>query len=133
MKWRVIVELIGSDGTIQAHEVNAGGSNTAECSAEPGRVDAGGRKTDARAIAGPSRAGTDAGILPPTAALLLLRVATAAHGCLGLGGCCRCLERWSADTRRLCLISPWFSGMPICNHSFWVMGITAYLSDIGSL
>jgi hypothetical protein len=33
MKWRVMVELIGSDGTVHAHEVNAGGSNTAECSA----------------------------------------------------------------------------------------------------
>ena len=26
MKWRVMVELIGSDGTVHAHEVNAGGS-----------------------------------------------------------------------------------------------------------
>src|SRR5271157_3284384 len=34
MKWRVVVELIGSDGTVHAYEVNAGGSNTAECSAE---------------------------------------------------------------------------------------------------
>jgi hypothetical protein len=34
MKWRVMMELIGSDGTIHAHEVNAGGSNTAEWSAE---------------------------------------------------------------------------------------------------
>src|SRR5580700_9373879 len=34
MKWRVMVELIGSDGIAHAHEVNAGGSNTAECSAE---------------------------------------------------------------------------------------------------
>jgi hypothetical protein len=29
-----MAELIGSDGTVHAHEVNAGGSNTAECSAE---------------------------------------------------------------------------------------------------
>ena len=34
MKWRVMVELIGSDGIAHAHEVNAGRSNTAECSAE---------------------------------------------------------------------------------------------------
>ena len=34
MKWRAMVELIGSDSTVHAHEVNAGGSNTAECSAE---------------------------------------------------------------------------------------------------
>src|SRR6202790_4324190 len=33
MKWRVMVELTGSDGTVRAHEVSAGGSNTAECSA----------------------------------------------------------------------------------------------------
>ena len=33
MKWRVMVELIGSDGTVRAVEVSAGGSNTAECSA----------------------------------------------------------------------------------------------------
>jgi hypothetical protein len=34
MKWRVMVELIGSDGAVHAHEVTAGGNNTAECSAE---------------------------------------------------------------------------------------------------
>jgi hypothetical protein len=33
MKWRVMVELSGSDGTVHAHEVCTGGSNTAECSA----------------------------------------------------------------------------------------------------
>lgn len=33
MKWRVMVELIGSDGTVRACEVSVGGSNTAECSA----------------------------------------------------------------------------------------------------
>ena len=32
-KWRVIVELTGSDGTIRTCEVSAGGTNTAECSA----------------------------------------------------------------------------------------------------
>jgi hypothetical protein len=34
MKWRVIVELGGVEGTVQLHEVSAGGSATAECSAE---------------------------------------------------------------------------------------------------
>jgi hypothetical protein len=34
MKWRVMVELAGAEGTIQLHEVSAGGSMTAECSAE---------------------------------------------------------------------------------------------------
>jgi hypothetical protein len=33
MKWRVMVELTGSDGTVRAHEIGIGGSNTAECSA----------------------------------------------------------------------------------------------------
>jgi hypothetical protein len=34
MRWRVIVELGGAEGTVQLHEVSAGGSATAECSAE---------------------------------------------------------------------------------------------------
>jgi len=33
MKWRVMVELTGSDGSGCAYEVSVGGSNTAECSA----------------------------------------------------------------------------------------------------
>jgi hypothetical protein len=33
MKWRVMVELIGGDGTVCTHEIDSGGSNTAECSA----------------------------------------------------------------------------------------------------
>jgi hypothetical protein len=33
MKWRVMVELVGSHGTVLAHEISTGGSNTAECSA----------------------------------------------------------------------------------------------------
>jgi hypothetical protein len=31
------VAFFGSDGTVHAHEVNAGGSNTAECSADTSR------------------------------------------------------------------------------------------------
>jgi hypothetical protein len=34
MKWRVMVELAGIEGTVQLHEVSAGGSATAGCSAE---------------------------------------------------------------------------------------------------
>jgi hypothetical protein len=34
MKWRVMVELGGAEGTVQVHEVSAGGSTTVECSAE---------------------------------------------------------------------------------------------------
>src|ERR1700677_1752554 len=34
MNWRVMVELAGVEGTVQLHEVSAGGSATAECSAE---------------------------------------------------------------------------------------------------
>jgi hypothetical protein len=33
MKWRVMVELTASDGTVRTHEISTGGSNTAECSA----------------------------------------------------------------------------------------------------
>lgn len=33
MKWRVMVELVGSHGTVLAHEISTGGSNTAECPA----------------------------------------------------------------------------------------------------
>jgi hypothetical protein len=46
MKWQVMVEFFGSDGTIHAHEVNASGSNTPECSAETvGLTLAGGKRT----------------------------------------------------------------------------------------
>jgi hypothetical protein len=31
MKWRVMVELTGSDGSVRAHEVSTGGGNTVEC------------------------------------------------------------------------------------------------------
>ena len=33
MKWRVMVELTGSDGVVRSQEVSAGGSNASECSA----------------------------------------------------------------------------------------------------
>jgi hypothetical protein len=63
MKWRVMVELAGSDGTVVTHEISTGGSNTAECS--PATVGSGAGR----------------GILPATADLLSLSVATAAQGC----------------------------------------------------
>jgi hypothetical protein len=34
MNWRVMIELVGAEGTVPLHEVSAGGSTTAECSAE---------------------------------------------------------------------------------------------------
>jgi hypothetical protein len=46
-----------------------------------GWSDAGGRKTDTRGIAGPPCSSANGGILPPTAGLLSLWVATAAQGC----------------------------------------------------
>jgi hypothetical protein len=33
MKWRVMVELAGSDGTVFTYEISTGGTNAAECSA----------------------------------------------------------------------------------------------------
>jgi hypothetical protein len=48
MKWRVIVELTGSDGMVRTLEVSAGGSTTTECSGRDGWADADGRQRDAR-------------------------------------------------------------------------------------
>src|ERR1700722_2490381 len=46
MKWRVMIELAGAEGTVQLHEVSAGGSTAAECSAETlGLTVADGKKT----------------------------------------------------------------------------------------
>jgi len=36
IEWRVLVALIGSDGTVRSHEVSPGGTNTAECPAATG-------------------------------------------------------------------------------------------------
>jgi hypothetical protein len=38
MKWRVMVELTASDGTVRRHGISTGGSNTAECSAATVRL-----------------------------------------------------------------------------------------------
>ena len=43
MNWRVMIELVGAEGTVQLHEVSAGGSTTAECFGGNVGVDAGGR------------------------------------------------------------------------------------------
>jgi hypothetical protein len=46
MKWRVMVELTGSDGIVRLQEVSAGGSNASECSAGTvGLMLAGGKRT----------------------------------------------------------------------------------------
>jgi hypothetical protein len=76
MKWRVMVELTASDGTVRTHEISAGGSNTAGCSAATvGLTLADGK----RILAGlPPCSGAVGGLLPPTAGLLSLSVATAA-------------------------------------------------------
>ena len=46
MKWRVMVELTGSDGIVRLQEVSAGGSNASECSARTvGQMLADGKRT----------------------------------------------------------------------------------------
>jgi hypothetical protein len=63
MKWRVMVELAGSDGAVLTHEISTGGSNTAECSAATVRTEPGRRKTDPRRVGGSPRSGAGRGIL----------------------------------------------------------------------
>jgi hypothetical protein len=77
MKWRVMVELAGSDGIVLTHEISTGGSD---------RADAGGWKTDPRRIGGSPCSGAGRGILPATTGLLSLSVATAAETVSNLGG-----------------------------------------------
>ena len=60
MKWRVMVELTRSDGTVHTHEVSMGGANTAEC--PPGTVGltlADGKRTLAGLQGHPVRARTE--------------------------------------------------------------------------
>ena len=54
MKWRVVVELAGADGTVQSHEISAGGCGTIDDSGNAG-ADTGGRQKD------PGRAATPPG------------------------------------------------------------------------
>ena len=69
MKWRVMIELAGAEGTVQLHEVSAGGSTTAECSAETlGLTVAEGKMTLA-GLAAPPGPGTGRGALPAPASL----------------------------------------------------------------
>jgi hypothetical protein len=66
MKWRIVLELVGADGTVGVHEV-IGGAAGAEYAPRMIRADAGGRKTDAFSRATPSCPRTDGGPLPPPA------------------------------------------------------------------
>jgi hypothetical protein len=46
MKWRVVVELAGADGTVQSHEISVGGCGTIDHSADTlGLTLAEGKKT----------------------------------------------------------------------------------------
>src|SRR5271168_1715813 len=80
MKWRVMVELTGSDGTVRTPRNQHGRQQHSRMLGCNGRADAGGRKTGTRGIAAPPCSGAGGGILPPTAGLLSLSVATAAQG-----------------------------------------------------
>jgi hypothetical protein len=63
-KWRVIVGLTGSDGTVPVARGRRGRQQHSRVLGRDGWGDAGGRQTDARGIAGTSRSRIDRGILP---------------------------------------------------------------------
>src|SRR3954449_10477977 len=79
MKWRVIMELAGPDGTVQAYEISVGGCAMSDDSSELG-ADAGGRQEDPGRAAAPSGSGAGGGALPEPAKLPALRGATSAEG-----------------------------------------------------
>ncbi len=80
MKWRILVELAGADGSVQSHEISVGGWGAIDSSAETlGLTLAEGKKTLAGA-ATPFGSGADGGALPEPATLPALRGATAAEG-----------------------------------------------------
>ena len=68
MNWRVMIELVGAEGTVQLHEVSAGGSTTAECSAETLGLTVAEGKMTLRAAAPPGPR-TGRGALPAPASL----------------------------------------------------------------
>jgi hypothetical protein len=78
MKWRVMVELTAGDGTVCTHEIDSGGSNTAECSATTVGLTLADGKRILAALQHDLVRAPGGGILPPTAGVLSLPVATAA-------------------------------------------------------
>src|SRR3954465_12127481 len=87
MKWRVILELAGADGSVQAHEISVGGCATSDDSSELGLTLAGGKKI----LAGLQR---------------LLVQAQAEEHCRNRRGCQRCgAQRPLKDVRRRRLTS----------------------------
>jgi hypothetical protein len=77
-KWRVMVDLVGGDGSVCTHKISSGGSKTVECSAATvGPTLADGKRILAALQHDLVRAQAEE-ILPPTAGVLSLPVATAA-------------------------------------------------------
>jgi hypothetical protein len=97
MKWRVMVELTGSDGVIRSQEVSAGGSNASECSAATVGLTLADAK---RTLVGlqdhlPTNIAGSGG-----AALIAGRNG---HSRMSArGGCCLCSEQWRFERHVFC-------------------------------
>ena len=79
MKWRVVLELVGPDGTVGVHEV-CGRAAVGEYAPRMIGLTPGGGQASARCIAGPSCSSSGGGSLPPPATLPALRSAAAPQG-----------------------------------------------------
>jgi len=78
MKWRVVVELIGGDGSVCTDEIGSGGSNAAESTAAAVGLTLADSKRILAALQRRLVQAQAEEYLPPTAGVLSLPVATAA-------------------------------------------------------
>ena len=101
MKWRVMVELTGSDGVVRSQEVSAGGSNASECSAATlGLTPADGKRTLAGVQDHLVRAQAEEYCHRRRAALIAGRNG---HSRMSArGGCCLCSEQWRFARHAFC-------------------------------
>jgi hypothetical protein len=101
MRWRVVVELTGLDGTVHTHEVSAGGATAIEhSSATIGLtlLTGSGRSRDCRAI---SFGGRRRNIAVDGGAARVVGL-NGRSRMYAPGGCCRCSERWRFGRRAFC-------------------------------
>jgi hypothetical protein len=101
MKWRVMVELTGSDGIVRLQEVNAGGSNASECSAGTvGLLLADGKRT----LAGLQDHLVRAQVHEYCRQRLAAHIAGRnGHSRISAcGGCCLCSEQWRFERHVIC-------------------------------
>jgi hypothetical protein len=101
MKWRVMVELTGSDGVIRSQEVSAGGSNASECSATTvGLTLADAKRTLAGLQDHLVRAQAEEYCRQRRGALIAGR--NGHSGMSARGGCCLCSEQWRFERHVFC-------------------------------